>query len=212
MTINTIYHGSNRVRGEKILKNKKLKLSRGTRHWLGDGVYFFTEGFYSYKWIVDMFKRKFTDENLTYYKLNKHYLILKGKMEVKEERVFDLTKSEHKVIFDMVLKEIKNKRKAPDDAMPEGIVLNYMFEELQYKEKFDIVKALFIFNKSKYNFKNRLGYMPQEQICIKNKEVVKNIKEYDFKEKIESYDFIMHNMYYDNITVRSFAYNSSKWR
>lgn len=212
MTID-IYHGSNRSRGEKILNNDESIISRGDNHWLGDGLYFFTDAVYSYKWIIDMYKKRYTPSSLKYEQLIDKYLILEGNMDVNSERVFDMTKLEHKILFDFTLKEMKAKRKIPNSEMPEGTVINYMFEELHYKEKFDAVNALFLFNRQKYKFRNRLGYMPQRQICIRNREMVKDIKEYDFKSKVVSYDSIIYNMYYDNIIIEStdeYKYNMKK--
>lgn len=202
MTID-IYHGSNRYRGVKILNNDGSIISRGDNHWLGDGLYFFTDAVYSYKWIMDMYKKRYKQPSVKYEELIDKYLILEGNMDVNSDRVFDLTNPEHKILFDFTLKRMKAKRKIPNSKMPEGTVINYMFEELDYKEKFDAVKALFLLNPQKYKFNNRLGHMPQKQICIRNREMVKNIKEYDFKSKIVAYDFTINNMYYDNIITES---------
>lgn len=208
----SIYHGSERNRGEEIVRKKQMVLSRGEKHWLGDGAYFYTEEFYSYKWIVDMYNKRYAKEEFSHESLMKWYLILKGKVHVDAAKVFDLTKAEHKIIFDFILKELKNKLKISDGVMPEGVVINYMFEELGYKEKFDLVKALFGLNRHKYKFKNRLGYMPQEQICIKNTEVVQDIEEHDFKESVEYFHFLIYNMYYDNINENPVTYKYSTQR
>lgn len=205
-----VYHGTNRKRGESILKRQEMPFSRGEHHWLGDGSYFFIEDFYSYKWIFDMFNRRHTDSGgPSYTNLIKKYLILKGKLNVSKERVFDLTRIEHKTLFDITLKEIRRKCKVSKSKTPEGAVLNYMFKELGYNEKYYLVRALFMLNEHKYKFRNRLGYMPQEQICIKNKKVVHYIEEYNFKDKLESYNFLLNNMYYDNISNPPIAYKYS---
>lgn len=209
----TVYHGSNKIRGKEILEKKEMPFSRGDSHWLGDGAYFFVEDFYAYKWIVDMFNARYTDdEDFNYERLIKKYLILKGKLNVDKERVYDLTRSEHKILFDITLKEIRNKRKAPKGKPPEGVVLNYMFEELGYIKRFDLVRALFTLNKHKYKFKNRLGYMPQEQICIKNKKVVHYIEEYNFRTKLETFNFLLNNMYYADISDQPIRKKYLPWQ
>ena len=72
-----------------------------------------------------------------------------------------------------------------------------MFNKLGYREKFDIVKALFPIPAKKYqkienHEKNkrynkrthRLTFMPEIQVCVKNPSVIQNLELYDFEEKI----------------------------
>lgn len=197
MYTETLFHGSNRKRGNKIISTQKMIPSEGDKHWLGDGSYFFTEDFYSYKWIVDMFKSRYKELHLTYGNLTRYYLILKANVTVQKNRILDLTKAEHKILFDKVYDGIKSKRQIDDDYA-EGIVINYMFNELPgYREEFDLVKALFTFNKRAYiDMRTRIGYMPQEQICIKNKDVVKDIVEFDFKSRVEKFESLLNNYYF----------------
>lgn len=210
MYTETLFHGSNRLRGKQIIENQIMEPSRGDNHWLGDGSYFFTEDFHSYKWIVDMYKNRHS-HTLNYENLTKFYLILKGNIKVKKSRIFDLTKTEHKILFDRVYKEIKDKRQLGDD-FAEGIVINYMFNELpDYKEEFDVVKAVFILNKHKYeHVKTRIGFMPQEQLCIKNLEVVENIVEYDFKERTETFDLLLTDYYFEIHNTQKKPYNKRR--
>ena len=46
-----LYHGSERTRGNEIIKTQQMKISQGDRHWLGDGAYFYKECAYAYRWI-----------------------------------------------------------------------------------------------------------------------------------------------------------------
>lgn len=207
-----LYHGSNRERGEKIIRNEKFPVSRGDNHWLGDGSYFFIQTFYAYKWIVDMYKRRIHKSIPEYEALIESYLIININANWNIDKIFDLTNPEHKILFDIVLKEMKSKGKIQDNKMPEGVVINYMFKELAYDKDYYAVRALFIQNQHKYKFKNRLGYMPQEQICIRNPSIVQHIEEYNFAEKVSSYNKMMIDMYYDNIIIErkpKYEYNKT---
>lgn len=209
MNTDIIFHGSNRHRGEQIICNQRMDLSVGDSHWLGDGSYFFVEDFHSYKWIVDMFRKKhkipFNFENL-----DEFYLILKGNIEVNKERIFDLTKTEYKVLFDRVYKEIEER--IGEKQIAEGVIINYMFNELpNYSSEFDLVRALFILNTNKYrNARTRIGYMPQEQLCIKNLEIVKNITEYNYKDRIDTFDLILADYYFELNDKKNKSYSTEK--
>ncbi|PDY15651.1 hypothetical protein [Bacillus cereus] len=210
----TLYHGSNRARGEKMIKEQVMELSRGENHWLGDGSYLFVEDFYSYKWILDMFKRRYTWTE-DYNNIIKKYLILIADVCTDKQRVFDLTKAEHKMMFDKVHREMRMKAQIADKDMAEGVVLNYMFNVLEFGEDYDAVKALFALNDRRYTgFNTRLGHMPQEQVCIKNLNIVKDVREYNFKERVGKYEILISDMYYDKpkakVKTKQNTYNMKK--
>ncbi|MGX9806132.1 hypothetical protein ACV3PA_02735 [Exiguobacterium acetylicum] len=191
-----LFHGSNKRRGEALLQTQIMPITRGSTHWLGDGSYFFTEEIHAYKWIVDMYKKKYFG-SLNHTKLLTHYIIVETLLTVPKVRVFDLTKAEHKIIFDTTLKLMMEKKQIPSNEMAEGVVLNYLFNSIGYSKDYDMVRALFEMNRNKYKgVRSRLGYLPQEQICIKNVNVLDQIREYDFAPKIKSFDTILENYYF----------------
>lgn len=193
----TLFHGSNRSRGETILQKQQMFVTTGSKHWLGDGSYFFTEDLYSYKWIVDMFKKRHQIE-LNYEVLYSHYIIVKTLISIPKVRVFDLTKAEHKIMFDKVNKLMIDKKRVRESEYAEGVVLNYMFNELDFGRDYDLVKSIFIINKNRYtNVRSRIGYMPQEQICIKNLNVVDSISEYDFSEREKIFNVLLEDYYFE---------------
>lgn len=196
-----LYHGSNRTRGEEIIEIQELKVTRGDKHWLGDGSYLFVEDFQAYKWILDMFKSRYSGQDSNYDNIINNYLVLECKVETNKTRIFDLTKSEHKILFDRVRKEMVEMKKIKTKEMAEGVTLNYMFNVLGFDKDFDFVRAIFCLNRGNYtDFQSHLAYLPQEQICIKNekdvKDIVKNINEYDFKNKIETFESLLTEYYY----------------
>jgi len=186
MSIEVFYHGSNRVRGERMISNQQMEISRGEKHWLGDGTYFFEEILHTFKWIVDMFKDKYNHLLFNYDNLKQHYLIIEAKVIWDKTRVFDLTKVEHKLIYDRLREKLEEQKiltdKYKDMEFVEGVVINYMFNEFEeYPRDFDVIKAMFIRNTSNYRgLKSRLGYIPQIQICVRNISIIKSILEWEF--------------------------------
>jgi hypothetical protein len=211
------YHGTNRKRGQKFIKNQSMKFSKGEKHWLGDGIYLFEDDFWAYWWIRELYKEKYLDQvypDIYQLYLEKHYQILFVTGNVLKNRVFNLNNSRHKLEFIKVMKLIKEKEKYSEkmqkQAKVEGIVLNYMFNELDYKKDFDLVKADFIRDSDRYSrsdYKIRLDYNSQEQYCIKNSEIVNSIEEFDFLNKILSYYEILDLLFIDKNPAVYYNYN-----
>ncbi|SLK17489.1 MULTISPECIES: hypothetical protein [unclassified Paenibacillus] len=208
MLAEKLYHGTFRERGQRIIFANKMEISKGDNHWLGNGSYFFVEALYAYKWILDMYLGRFlkhdgefSDENLI-----KNYMILKANFH-DQCRVFDLTSAEHKITFDQVYLQLNQKKEYSDKfremEIADGVVINYMFDVMNYTNEFDIVRAIFIPNSNNYkNTQTRIGFMPQEQICVKNSEMVKEIIEFNYSEQIAFYK--------DSIKKLSFSFYESK--
>lgn len=193
-----LFHGVNNERAIRFINNNKMQKSVGDNHWLGDGSYFFKESFYSFKWIVDMCLKRYPDYSETILKDN--YKIIIGEIITERYKVFDLTQLKYKLIFDNTCEQIIEKKKLSkkyrDSKVAEGVVVNYLFNELGYLEEFDVVKAIFTLYKEKYsNLNTRIGFIPQEQICVKNLSVIKKIEEYDYKDNLEEYQYTLKNMY-----------------
>ncbi|AAB98351.1 hypothetical protein MJ_0359 [Methanocaldococcus jannaschii DSM 2661] len=194
----TLYHGTDRKSAEKIMESKEILPSQGDNHWLGDGIYFYEEEFHAFKWI--WYKEK--NRN----RLLKNFAIIKAEVICEESRIFDLTKIEHKLLFDMMYKLINTTKlrldKLRGDMCAEGVVINYMFKnkELGYNKRFDIVRALFPIPVKKYQkienreknkkYKertHRLTFMPEIQVCVKNPSVIKKLEWYDLEKTIDKF-------------------------
>lgn len=188
------FHGTKKSRGQEILNDQKMKMSRGDDHWLGDGSYFFKDDFWAYWWIREMFKER----HLEFYGtvsdsfIEDHYQIIQTVIYVKRERIFDLDDLTHKREFLIALSEIKDKKEYSDKYQEcqaaEGLVLNYMFNKLDYHKEFDMVCADFTRDYSNYNgMRLRKNYNSQHQICVKNLDIIETLDEYDFIKHILSY-------------------------
>lgn len=209
-----LYHGTSAEAVGDIIKEKNMKSSLGEKHWLGDGVYFFEEDFYAFKWILDSYsnqeKIKFNENNFI-----NNFSILEGEIKTKKIRVFDLTKMEFKTIFDMIYTKIKDKKegyeKLKKHKVSEGVVLNYIFNILEYDKEFDLVIAMFTLNKKNYTGTHmKLGYMPQKQICVKNKEAIKEIRSFNYKPHIDKYLKFVKSFYFDNYNFNNKYYKKVK--
>ena len=189
-----LFHGSNKIRGDEIIDNQEMQVTIGDKHWLGNGNYYFEEEFYAYKWIVDMCSNRYKTQDCEI--LGELYLVLQCNVSTSKQRVLDLTKAGFKILYDLTYKEIKDKKELSkrfaSQQVAEGVVINYMFNELDYSSDFDLVKAIFTFNRGNYRgVKSRLGYMPQVQICVKNVEIVKDIIKLDYEDKLLQFEYML---------------------
>ncbi len=116
-------HGTNSKSALEILKNNYFS-SIGDIEWLGDGVYFFTEGIVSnttelaMKWAV----AQSWDKNSKRY-LYSEYSVLSSKIEVEETTFLDLTSSEGIEVFEY-LKQRFFKKLQKRMAFLDGQLLN----------------------------------------------------------------------------------------
>lgn len=202
MLAEKIYHGTYRTRGQRMLASKAFEASIGDRHWLGDGIYFFVEDFYAYKWIVDMYKDHYKtgckDDDLI-----QEYMIIAAGQKT-DARMFDLIKAAHKMEFDRTYAELERMKEMIPRfravQIPDGVVINYMFNELGYFDDFDLVRAVFAINYNHYKqIRTRFSSMPQEQRCIKNPTVVEDADEYHYTDNIAKYNEQIRDMYFHNV-------------
>lgn len=189
-----LYHGTNIERGNRMLANEMMEESIGDRHWLGDGSYFYEDDIYAYKWISDMFKSKFKRKYINVEELFNNYIIIFGILNIKKERVFDLENPQHKILFDRVMDNCKRKqefsKKYANCKVPDGVTINIMFNILGYKDKYDVVKAMFIMRQDKYrDGASRLNYMPEKQICLKNISLFKPKQKFDCLDKCDEFEY-----------------------
>ena len=194
-----LFHGTEIERGEIMLKWNHMFLSSGDKHWLGDGSYFYEDDFYAYKWIKDMYVEKFKTEpnppNSIFYK----YKIIKGRIKTSKDRIFNLDKPRNKIEFDRVYENCKKKQKYSkrfsDVELPDGVILNIMFNDMWYSEEYDLVIATFKRRGNKYiNDPMRLNFISEKQICVKNLKKVTPIGFYECNDKIKEFQDCIDNL------------------
>lgn len=183
------YHGTEIKRGNRFIDNKAMEKSAGDKHWLGDGSYFYEELFYAYKWIKDMFYKREQRNHKDLEDLIRKYIILICNINVEKSRVFDLDKYEFKYIFDYFFekleKEVKYSERFNKYEIADGVVINIMFNEYKYIDKYDMVIASFPRRNNKYknNSLTRLKHVLEKQICVKNVDIVKEIDNKNFNDE-----------------------------
>ncbi|MHC1685037.1 MAG: hypothetical protein AB6733_19215 [Clostridiaceae bacterium] len=209
-----LYHGTEINRGNRMLKSKAMEESTGDRHWLGDGSYFYEDDFYAFKWIRDMFKRKFKHNYKTINELVENYSIIIAEMNVPKERIFNLDNPRHKILFDRVYANCENKKdysqRFKDTEIVDGVVLNIMFKEMDYREEYDVVIATFKMREDKYKSKPiRLDFMPEKQICVKNLSSIKPSNLFEYKDKVLEYENLIISLNFNSEKSSNVVYNKS---
>ncbi|UZW13822.1 hypothetical protein OSC52_18630 [Clostridium pasteurianum] len=211
----TGYHGTELNRGNRMLDAKEMELSSGDKHWLGDGSYFFKDDFYAFKWIKDMYKHRYKKEYSTPCELFENYSIILANLGVNKDRIFDMTNNpRHKIVFDSVFQNCKNKKEYSerfrDNDMAEGVVLNIMFKEMDYIQKYDLVIATFTRRRGNYkNLNLRLDFMPETQYCVKNIEIVVPLELFDCINRVEEFEQLIQKLNFKSDN-NNFLYNKDK--
>ncbi len=188
-----MYHGTDIKTGNNIIASQEMLPSRGDHHWLGNGVYFYKDAVYAFRWIAikytDNFKR-FRDKD--YQNIFNEYSILEA--DINSDKVFDLDDIQTRLFFikvkNTLLKKSKHsirmQKEIDENKVADGVVFNVLFEKMGYKDKFDIVQATFPISYL-YDTSSRMDFLPEPQICVKNTNIIKNIRKYDKVEDIPEY-------------------------
>lgn len=173
-----LYHGSERTRGNEIIKTQQMKISQGDRHWLGDGAYFYKECAYAYRWIHLMWEevkgKDFEEKDVI-----ENYMILQADINLQKERLFDLDNPEHNFDFNITRKtlekELSKSEKYTHKRITDGAVINIMFKEMGYQEQYDAIQ--YYFDKDVKGHTNSKIRLREYQLCVKNTEIIHNIRE-----------------------------------
>lgn len=166
-----------------------MKPSIGDEHWLGDGYYFFRDDLYAFRWIVIKYTRNFKSKN--WEKIDdiyKEYMILSA--DITLDKVFSLDNLAHKMLFLKIKSSLKQKlQDSPcyqNKEIVDGVVINIMFNEMGYADKFDAVEATYPIAYV-YDTNSRQDYIPEYQLCVKNLLTISNIQKYNGTEVPQEY-------------------------
>ncbi|MBB6068190.1 hypothetical protein [Methanococcus maripaludis] len=151
-----------------------------------------------------------------------HFAIIKTILEISSSRIFNLNEILFKIEFEKAYKfinklaqeddELKERLDA-DGACAEGVVLNYMFNTLKYADDFDVVLALFPYRLNRHydiedrlddaekpikDKRYRLSFIPELQVCIKNKDCISDeYEKHECNDKLEDYTKTLYDNYLD---------------
>lgn len=194
-----LYHGT-WLDNYNSITNSGFSISTKNNLWLGDGIYFFYEDIYAFKWCVGIYtnKKKVYDKE----DIIKSTCILNCLADIDENRIFDLTYINNQIKFDYFYNKIKNMENKYSKLLTsgknvQGVVLNFMFREYdEYKGKYDAVKQFYRLYRENYSneFPPSIQGIPQYQLCIKNKDVIK--KEITIIDVSSKYDEYIKNWNY----------------
>lgn len=212
-----MYHGTEKERGLKMLNQKAMGISRGDKHWLGDGSYFFEEDFFAYNWICDIYCYRFDTIIVDEEELEKFYGIVEGRLNVSPERIFNLDTFKHKLEFDKVGLECRQLKVYSErfnkTVISDGVIINIMFNELRYCEEFDVVVCTFRQKKHKYKgTSSRINFIPQKQICVKNTNCISLIGLFNYKSKTKEYQILLEEYNKDMGANDTHKYSRNKSR
>lgn len=202
----TLYHGTKRDNGKRILATKTFHRSMGNNHWLGDGIYFYAEKSYAFRWLYLDYGKNHPSSIPKLSNIINKYIILSADISIELERIFDLTRAEHKMMFDKVFQRSIEKNKNLGLKIVDGAVLNLMFQRMDYNKRFDMIKALFIHEDNDISInKTRLAYIPEVQYCVVDRGIIGEIKDINITDEDMSL-FSFAQQYDDNGNGRLIKY------
>lgn len=211
------YHGTTKDNADIIIRDRYMLPSTGDDQWLGEGYYFYYDIEYAFRWILIKYTNNFKNQYADNYdKIYNEYSILSAKIDIDQERVFDLDKIEHRLLFintkmaisEKTARSQKYNNRLKNNSVVDGVIFNYLFKYEDYKEKYDAVKVTFPIS---YIFDNsRMDYLPEPQLCVKNIEVISNYKLASTKEVPEQYkNFIVD---YNKVKKKLSEKNKNKYK
>lgn len=189
MVRDVYFHGTTVEAGKSILKSNFMKPSIGDEHWLGDGYYFFKDDLYAFRWIVIKYTNNFkTNKWEKIDDIYNEYMILSA--DIILDRIFSLDNLEHKRLFlkmkSLLGQKMQNSPRYKKYEIVDGVVINIMFNEMGYIEKYDAVEATYPIAYV-YDTNSRQDYIPEYQLCVKNLLTISNIQKYNGTEVPEEY-------------------------
>ena len=188
-----MFHGTDLESGKIIIESQTMEPSRGDHHWLGDGVYFYKDANYAFRWIVIKYTGNFNNLRAHDYKeIFQDYIILTA--ELNSDRILNLEAPAVRLFYlevkDVILKKSEYSERIQiqlnESGFADGVVFNVLFEKMGYNDMFDYVSATFPIAFSN-NTGSRLSYIPELQVCVKNADIINHIREFQVKEDFSDY-------------------------
>ncbi len=167
------YHGTNSSNCQSILASKVFRPSKGVRHWLGDGVYFFEQETEAVAWV-----NRYGSESA----------ILEADIQVENNMYFNIADSEEdrecfvkiakRILDEADLHQIQIDQKNKID----GFVVNFIYNKFF---QFHVIKGCFAFPIADFKeYATNIYNTPvsrlmkiQTQYCVRNSSCIVNIKE-----------------------------------
>ncbi len=166
------YHGTNRGNCQSILADQVFRPSKGVRHWLGEGVYFFEQQTEAIAWV-----NRFGSESA----------ILEADIHVENNMYFNIADNdEDRECFVKIAKRIldeaeSHKIQIDQKNKIDGFVVNFIYNNFF---QFHVIKGYFAFSIADFKEYANIYNTPvsrlvkiQTQYCVRNSRCIVNIKE-----------------------------------
>lgn len=187
----TGYHATS-VKNANSILNSEFHKSISTKekmHWLGDGVYFFTDIAWAIQWnINELKKKKNKGKNIN------EFTIIESLIEANKDYVFDLSSVIGKVTLSILKEELIRKLQAEkrEDLLRQinnrslKFFMNIL-DDYRFLNKYYIVKATYIDKREaeKVHHSDDFILKVQCQICVRNIECIKNSEIYKSTENLK---------------------------
>ena len=153
-------------------------------HWLGRGIYFYQNVYYAIEWGII----RFIDENDEFDEYIEKCAIIEAILDLEDFEFLDLNDPIDYIYYLKIIDNIKKRFPEKIKKIENGndIEIIRLMEELEeetgeeYISAFDMIMADYPKEIYKKGNRNKTGnFLPciQKQICVKNKDVIKKIKE-----------------------------------
>lgn len=188
--IETGYHATTTNNANTILATefKKSISTNNKKHWLGNGVYFFTDIYWAVQWNIYELK-KYINRN----KNIEDFTVLTSKIVCNDDIMIDLSSGEGKEIFFYMQRCLRNKLQEEGkielieevSRKSKKFLIN-LLEDYGFFDDFAVIKAIYIDQKEKDRVKKADDFIMnvQCQICVKDITYIKDTKEYSSKNKL----------------------------
>lgn len=190
--INEIGYHATSIKNANSILNSEFHKSISTKekmHWLGDGVYFFTDIAWAVQWNMNELKKKKNKG-----KSINEFTIIESLIEANNNYVFDLSSVIGKVTLSILKEELINRLQAEkkEDLLKQinnrslKFLMNIL-DDYGFLNKYYIVKATYIDKREveKVHYSDDFILKVQCQICVRNIECIKNSEKYENIENLK---------------------------
>ncbi len=173
------FHGTDRESARKIAREKKFIPGEDADNedFLGKGVYFFKEEEHAVLWNLKK-ARDDGNRNLKYEDYILEYAILKVDILVNRSNLLDLNSPKDIAKYEKICKKIQEKFEEDEeyrDALhKDRAIINYLYKK-HYMDEIYVIRK-FEGQKTRTLNVNVGDYIQRDVLCVKNNEIITNIR------------------------------------
>lgn len=181
MSKEIVYHGTTKENAIVIIENKDFLINEDEENklYLGCGVYFFEKSVHAVAWNIRLFQKK-NMRNPIFSELLNSYAVVAANLDISEENILDFDDLEDNKLFDMLVMKIK--RNFNLDINGDYVALINFMQRNKLIDDVYVVKKIFTLP-IRGNRWGRLKNISRIVYCVKNKNVIGDLKEVPISEK-----------------------------